>query len=60
MYICALCVPGPHGDQKMMLDPGAEITDACEPLCGCWELNLSSQQVLLTTELPHQLLIYVY
>jgi hypothetical protein len=29
------------------------ITDGCEPLCGCWELNsgpLEEQTVLLTTE----------
>lgn len=44
IFICALCVPGPHGDQKMMLDPGTEITVICEPLCRCWELNLGPHQ----------------
>ena len=30
-----------------------EVTDGCEPTCGCWDLNpgpLQEQQVLLTTE----------
>jgi hypothetical protein len=34
-----------------VLDP--EVTDSCELLCGCWELNLGPlevQSVLLTTE----------
>ena len=33
------------------------ITDSCEPLCGCWELNsgfLKEQWVLLTTVPSHQ------
>ena len=37
--------------QEKVLDP---ITDGCEPLCGCLELNsgpLGGQSVLLTTEL---------
>ena len=25
-----------HAGQKRALDP---ISDGCEPLCGCWELN---------------------
>jgi hypothetical protein len=36
--------------QKRASDP---ITDACEPACGCWELNsgpLEEQSVLLTTD----------
>ena len=36
--------------QKNASDP---ITDRCEPLCGCWELNsgrLEDQSVLLTSE----------
>jgi hypothetical protein len=39
------------------------ITDGCEPLCGCWELNsgpLEEQLVLLTTkpslQLPNKLI----
>ena len=38
----------------MTSDP---ITDGCEPLCGCWELNsgpLGEQSVLLTDELSLQ------
>jgi hypothetical protein len=34
------------------------ITDGCEPLCGCWELNsgpLEEQTMLLTTEPSLQL-----
>ena len=33
------------------------ITDGCEPLCGCWDLNsgpLEEQLVLLTAETSHQ------
>jgi hypothetical protein len=33
------------------------ITDGCEPLCGCWDLNsepLEEQSVLLPTEPSHQ------
>ena len=33
--------------------PKAEVTDGCELLCGCWQLNpalLGEQSVLLTTE----------
>ena len=33
--------------------PGTRITDSCELLCGCWELNLGpleEQPVLLTAE----------
>ena len=36
--------------QKKALNP---ITDGCEPLCGCWELNsgpLEEQSMLLTAE----------
>ena len=47
----ALCTPA---CQKRALDP---ITDGCEPLCGCWELNLGpleEQSVLLTAELTLQ------
>lgn len=38
--MCALCVPGAHGDEKMMLDPGIETADVCEPSCRCWDLYL--------------------
>ena len=37
--------------------PEEGITDASEPTCGCWELNLGpleEQPVLLTTEPPLQ------
>ncbi|XP_060240758.1 E3 ubiquitin-protein ligase NEDD4 isoform X1 [Meriones unguiculatus] len=33
--------------------PGSEVTDGCEPPCGCWELNpgsLEEEHVLFTTE----------
>ena len=33
--------------------PGAGVTDGCEPLCECWELNLGpleQQLVFLATE----------
>ena len=49
MYMSALpaCL---SACQKSASDP---ITDGCEPLYGCWELNsgpLEEQSVLLTTE----------
>ena len=47
MWVHCCCL---QTQQKRALDP---ITDGCEPLCGCWELNsepLEEQSVLLTTE----------
>jgi hypothetical protein len=44
-YLCSL-----QTHQKRAPDP---ITDGCEPLCGCWELNsgpLEEQSVPLTAE----------
>ena len=49
IYICTLCTCI-LACQKRASDP---ITDACEPLCSCWELNsgpLEEQTLLLTTE----------
>ena len=46
--------------QKRASDP---ITDGCEPLCGCWDLNsglLEEQPVLLTAEPSLQPLIYSF
>ena len=43
-----------HRGQKGMPDP-LDISNSCELLCGCWELNpslLEEQPVLLTAELP--------
>ena len=34
-------------------EEGTDLTDGCEPPCGCWDLNsgpLEEQLVLLTTE----------
>lgn len=28
--------------------PETIVADSCEPLCGCWELNLEEYSVLLT------------
>jgi hypothetical protein len=47
MYTLSACI---LACQKRVSDP---ITDGCEPLCGCWELNsgpLEEQTVLLTSE----------
>jgi hypothetical protein len=40
-----------------------EVTDSCEPPCGCWELNpgpLEEQPVVLTIEPSLQLNISVF
>lgn len=37
--------------RKMGLDPlGLQLQAVCEGPCGCWELNLKEEPVLLTTE----------
>ena len=58
--VCLHCLWKPEEDITF---PETEITDACEPLCGCQELNpgpLEEQLVFLTTEPslqpPHVLL----
>ena len=54
MYVCAPCAClVPVDSEKDIRSPGTEVTDGCEPSCGCWELNPSPLQehpVLLTTE----------
>ena len=55
MLVCFVCLMWVHGcslqtHQKRASDP---IADACEPPCGCWELNsgpLEEQSGLLTAE----------
>ena len=55
-------VPGvhvwcPQRPDNELRSPRAGVTDSCEPLCGCWELNLGplvKQPVLLTTKLSLQ------
>lgn len=50
----ALCSQRP---EEGIEAPGTEILDGCEPLCGCWEMNLASleeQPVNVTTELSLQ------
>jgi hypothetical protein len=57
IYVCAPYVPGVQEDQKIFQIPESRVTDACESLCGCWELNpgpLQEQPVLLTSESPPQ------
>ena len=49
VYLCLV----PVGAQKQGLRfPGTEVMDGCDPLCGCWELNLDllKGQVLLNAE----------
>ena len=29
--------------KEVVRSPGTEVIDYCRPLCGCWELNQSSQ-----------------
>lgn len=46
-------MPGAHHGQKKVLTfiLGIEVIDGCEPLCGCWTLNLgpSEEQPMLVT-----------
>jgi hypothetical protein len=52
--ICALCVQGLKRSAEGVRSFGTRVTDGCELLCGCWELNLDllqEQLVLLTAEL---------
>lgn len=51
--IYALCVPGPLGVRERHWIPLTGIKNSCEPLCGCWGLNLDpfqEHQVLLINE----------
>ena len=54
MYVCVPCARLLPTEARVGIEsPGTEITDSCEPSCGCWELNsclLEEQQVLLTAE----------
>ena len=46
-HVCAVPVEARRGCHI----PGTGVTDSCELLCGCWELNLGpleEQRVLLT------------
>jgi hypothetical protein len=52
MWVCGLhtyiwCL---QRSEEGIQSPGTGDTDACEPLCGCWELKLGplEEQVLLT------------
>ena len=49
-HVCAWC---PQSSEEGMGCSEAEVTDGCEPPCGCWELNLGllQEKVPLTTEL---------
>lgn len=52
MYVCVLCAClVPKEARGRIGSPGTEITEGCELLCGCWELNpdsLEEQPVTLT------------
>lgn len=51
VYVCTMCVPDAHGDQKRALDPLELDYSSCEPTCGSWEPNLGTleePQVFLT------------
>jgi hypothetical protein len=66
MYVCVPCARLLPTEARVGIEsPGTEITDSCEPSCGCWELNsclLKKQQVLLTAEpyLQRSLFIMFY
>lgn len=39
--LCIICVSGSLWvTEKDIKSPGTGVRDDCEPLCGCWELNL--------------------
>jgi hypothetical protein len=42
----ATCMPGAHRGQKRSLDPMELVTDSCELLYVCWDLNLDLVQEL--------------
>lgn len=51
-HICITCI---QCTEEGVGSPETGVTDDCEPLCGCRELNLSpleEQAVLLTAEPP--------
>lgn len=58
MYVCAPCVSlVPQSTEEGVGSHGTGDIDGCEPLCGCWESNLSplkEQQIILTAELSLQ------
>ena len=50
MYVQCLQRP-----EEGLISPETRVTDGCELLCGCWELNLGlleEQSVLFITESP--------
>lgn len=56
MYVCVV-----HKGKKRAQIAGTEVTDNCEPLCGCWEMNLGrvqEQQVFLLNNLARFLLFF--
>lgn len=61
--LCTMCMPGAHMGQERVLDSlGTEVTDGCEPLCGCWKSSLCPQEeqpVIISTEQSLQLKIWV-
>lgn len=41
--MCTTGMPDAHGGSNRALDPlKVGVTVGCEPLCGCWDLNLQS------------------
>lgn len=52
-YFFCICVWCPLRKEEVVGSPRTAVTDGCEALCGCWELNLCSLKdhpVFLTTE----------
>jgi hypothetical protein len=52
MYVCVTCVSLMFVEAEFQSSETG-VTEGCERLCGCWELNLDllkTQSVLLTTE----------
>ena len=46
----------PKGSEEGIRSRGTEVTESCEPSCGCWELNPGLlQEVFLTVEPSLQL-----
>lgn len=49
LCLCIKCLPGAPAGQKNVGSLATEVTQCCEPLYGCWELNVnpSKEELIL-------------
>ena len=62
LFIFILCALAVSLHAYLYKDVGTGVTDSCELLCGCWELNPGppeEQSVLLTTK-PFSSLMFLF